>query len=600
MARNESDSSDPGHTIDEAEDARQHTEAAATGPRYVERDRLGHGGMGEVMLVHDSLIGRDVALKRLRKASSVKARHRFAREARLQGRLEHPAIAPVYDLQASGDAPFFTMKRVRGESLRALLAADHQPRLSERRLLSALSQVCLAVHYAHERGVVHRDIKPENVMLGDYGEVYLLDWGIAKVAGEEAAIEAGHDDTQVNTRAGELLGSVHYMAPEQIKTTAAGVDARADVYALGGLLFEILTRQRLHEPAPLEKMVAQILGGIDTRARIRATGVVVPPELAAICAQATRREPRERYATARALHEAIERYLDGDRDAELRRDGARTHAELAHHAAARALAAQSSDDESARRAEALRELGQALALDPANREARRTLVQLLTTPPRHLPLEVQTAQTTNLRHHIRRAALLGTAVYCYIMLNILFMYAGAIRDWSGFWPAHVLWLGALVASVLTAVRPRYSGLFAMLLLGTAASVEATRILSPLLVVPGLLAGHAVIFSLFNDVRQRLAAVAIVGIGWTLCAFGVPLGLFPPTMTPMNGGLFLDTQVVELARVFTAPMTWVAFGAMIVLPAIVVGAMRSAYGKADLQLRLQSWQLGQLVADDKRR
>jgi serine/threonine protein kinase len=598
MAPNPTDSSDPGHTIDEEAEATQLTDAAAPAPRYIERDRLGHGGMGEVLLVHDSLIGRDVALKRLRK-TSVKARHRFAREARLQGRLEHPAIAPVYDLQASGVAPFFTMKRVRGVSLRTVLAEEGQPRLSLRRLLSALSQVCLAVHYAHERGVVHRDIKPENVMLGDYGEVYLLDWGIAKVAGDDHPVDEAND-TQVNTRAGELLGSVHYMAPEQIKSAPGGVDARADVYALGGLLFEILTRQRLHQPAPLETMVEQILGGIDTRARIRQSTAAVPPELEAICVQATRRDPRDRFVSARALHEAIERYLDGDRDAELRRDGARNHAELARHAAVRALAAQSSDEESARRADALREIGQALALDATNPEARHTLVQLLTTPPRHLPPEVQQTHDANLRHHIRRAAGLGALVYTYILVNILFMYAHAIRDWSGFWPAHALWFGAMIASAVTAWRPRYLGLFAMLLFGTAASVEATRILSPLLIVPGLLAGHAVIFSLFNDLRHRIAAVGIIAAGWTVSAFGVSLGLFPNLITPMKGGLYIDSQVVDLARVFTAPMTWVAFGALIVMPAIVIGAMRTAYGKADLQLRLQSWQLGQLVPDDKRR
>jgi eukaryotic-like serine/threonine-protein kinase len=599
MAKNPSDSSDPGHTIDEADDATQLTEATALAPRYVERDRLGHGGMGEVLLVHDSLIGRDVALKRLRK-TSVKARHRFAREARLQGRLEHPAIAPVYDLQANGAAPFFTMKRVRGVSLRAVLTDESQPRLSQRRLLSALSQVCLAVHYAHESGVVHRDIKPDNVMLGDYGEVYLLDWGIAKVAGDGDHPVDEVNDTQVNTRAGELLGSVHYMAPEQIKSEPGGIDARADVYALGGLLFEILTRQRLHEPAPLEKMVEKILAGIDTRARVQKAAIAVPPELEAICVQATRRDPRERFASARALHDAIERYLDGDRDAELRRDGARNHAELARHAAVRALAARSSDEESACRADALRAVGQALAFDASNPEARQTLVQLLTTPPRHLPPEVQKTQQENLKHHIRRAAGLGALVYVYLLVNILFMYSHSIRSWSGFWPAHALWVGAMISAAATALRPRYLGLFAMLVFGVAASVEATRVLSPMLAVPGLLAAHAVIFSLFNDVRQRIAAVGIVVVGWTLAAFGEPLGLFPRTITPMNGGLFIDTSVVELARVFTAPMMWAAFLAMMVLPAIVVGAMRTAYGKADLQLRLQTWQLGQLLPDDKRR
>jgi eukaryotic-like serine/threonine-protein kinase len=569
--------------------------------RYLERDRLGQGGMGEVVLVHDTLIGRDIALKRLRQ-DTPQARHRFAREARIQGQLEHPAVAPVYDLSTGGGAPYFTMKRVRGVSLRSvlqsLIAKDGSAAtFSRRRLLTAFSQVCLAVHYAHERGVVHRDIKPENVMLGDYGEVYLLDWGIAKLqklaGGHEGSVEP--DDGDVHTRAGELVGTLAYMAPEQALSSIGKVDARTDVYALGALLFEILTLKRLHERAPLAVMMQRVVRGIDARASVRAPEVEVPPELEAACVAATRRQPAERLASARVLHEAIERYLDGDRDAELRLASARKHAESAQAAAEQAFAAAPASDEGALRGEALREVGKALALDASNPDALRTLVSLLTTPPRVVPEDVERERRATQHAVMRRAALLGAMVYVYILCNIFIVYGnGAIKSWAGVLPAQLLWLAAALASGVTALRPSYAGLFAMLVFGTAASVETTRILSPLLIVPGILAAHAVLYSLMRGIPQRIAVIAIVVVGWTVASFGEALGLYPRTIGAGSDGLFLYSTVVDLPNVFNASMIWYSFLALIVLPAILVGAVRSAYARADLQVRLQSWQLRQLL------
>jgi serine/threonine protein kinase len=156
--------------------------------RYQASGVIGKGGMGEVRLYKDLRISRYVAVKVLRDKlrSSPEYRSRFVLEARLQGQLEHPSIVPVHDLGVTPEGElFFSMARVRGVTLRAALetvrAGDHGARFVRRRLLTAFSSVCLAVDYAHCRGVVHRDLKPENVMLGDFGEVYVLDWGIAKV-----------------------------------------------------------------------------------------------------------------------------------------------------------------------------------------------------------------------------------------------------------------------------------------------------------------------------------------------------------------------------------------------------------------------------------
>src|SRR5262249_4049186 len=158
---------------------------------------------------------------------------------------------------------------------------------SRRKLLAAFSNVCLAVHYAHARGVLHRDLKPANLMLGDFGEVYVLDWGLAKIAGEaEAADEQvvsvpdGHQ-----TVAGAMLGTPGYPAPEVLRGQTATV--AADVYALGAILFEILTGKRLHPAENVQKLMASTIAGADARASVRAPQSDVAPELEALCVECT-------------------------------------------------------------------------------------------------------------------------------------------------------------------------------------------------------------------------------------------------------------------------------------------------------------------------
>ena len=141
---------------------------------------IGRGGMGEVVLAHDPDIGRDVALKRM-KAATPELVERFLREARIQARLDHPAIVPVHEVGRDADGvPFFTMKRVTGTTLEKQIETEKL-----QRLLRAFIEVCLAIDFAHARGVVHRDLKPSNIMLGDYGEVYVLDWGVARVLDDQ-------------------------------------------------------------------------------------------------------------------------------------------------------------------------------------------------------------------------------------------------------------------------------------------------------------------------------------------------------------------------------------------------------------------------------
>src|SRR5580658_2376447 len=221
--------------------------------RYAVKSLLGQGGMGEVHLTADGWIGREVAMKIAHQGQAAQPhlRARFVREALVQGQLEHPSIVPVYDLGTRPDgATFFTMKRVRGLTLQEIVRGlrEGDPAVtraySRRRLLTSMSSACLAVSFAHSRGIVHRDLKPENVMLGDFGEVYVLDWGVARVLDDSWAQRAHQASVGVSapigqTLAGALVGTPGYAAPEQVQGDRR-VGERSDVYALGAILFELL------------------------------------------------------------------------------------------------------------------------------------------------------------------------------------------------------------------------------------------------------------------------------------------------------------------------------------------------------------------------
>jgi serine/threonine-protein kinase len=321
------------------EDRPEPSPDAIVGGRYKLARRIGKGGMGEVMAARDVQIARDVAIKRMRAANpSEKAIQRFLREAMVQGRLEHPAIVPVHEIGRDTDGlPYFVMKKLAGTSLAKLLE-ERERDMPLQKLLRAFADVCLAVEFAHVRGIVHRDLKPDNIMLGDFGETYVLDWGVAKILGEddgEFADIGSSSSGEHATRAGTAIGTPGYMAPEQVRG-ASDIDGRADVYTLGCLLFEILCGEPLNPRGPEGMQTA--LETRDTRPSQRAPGREIPPELDELCVKATHVEREQRIPTARELAERIERFLDGDRDLALRRDLARAHLDRARTASPRAMA----------------------------------------------------------------------------------------------------------------------------------------------------------------------------------------------------------------------------------------------------------------------
>jgi serine/threonine-protein kinase len=319
------DTEDASSVAREAEASERATNALslrAFEERYEVLEVLGAGGMGEVRLCRDRVIGREVAMKTIRSPRADSPRRwRFVREARVQGQLEHPAVVPVYDLGVDPDGyPYFTMKRIRGVGLDVVverLRAGDGPtiqRFARRKLLRRFVQLCLAVDFIHARGVVHRDLKPANLMLGDFGEIYVLDWGLVKLVETDTEVEEQmivDASGAVRTGRGAVLGTPGYMSPEALRGEVDRIDARSDLYSLGVVLFEMLALEALHPRGSMPQKLLSVLRTDGARPGERAPRLHIAPELDDICARATRLDPAQRFASARELAEAIEAYLDG-------------------------------------------------------------------------------------------------------------------------------------------------------------------------------------------------------------------------------------------------------------------------------------------------
>ncbi len=280
-------------------------------PRYRITRRIGQGGMGTVYLAEDRTLGRMVALKVIRDAVLDKQSiERMIREARIIARLEHPGIVPVHDIGTLADGrAYYVMKWVQGRRLDEHF--DSAAGWPER--LRVFQRVCETVAFAHAHGVIHRDLKPQNVMVGPFGEVLVLDWGVAKVAldGEvdggafaSSPPDGAADTSPRHTAYGTILGTPAYMPPEQAQGAVDRIDERSDVFALGGVLYFLLTGQAPRTAAPTNDAGPPL---VPPRQRNR----TVPRRLEAICLKALRTDPDQRYAGASDLAAEVVRFLDG-------------------------------------------------------------------------------------------------------------------------------------------------------------------------------------------------------------------------------------------------------------------------------------------------
>jgi serine/threonine-protein kinase len=281
-------------------------------PRIEDDGVIGRGGMGQVHRVYDRNIRRFAALKILdaEHQEEAHAQRRFLAEAQITGQLEHPNIVPAHELAIDPNGiPYFTMKLVVGDAFHTWLK-KHPPGTVERIAggIEVLLKVCDALAYAHDRGVIHRDLKPSNIMVGAFGQVYLMDWGLAKLLHSEPASGAG-----ALMNAPGPVGTPDYMAPEQAGGNPSDVDERSDVFGVGAMLFEVLAGHGPYGPANatgqelLERAEAGQVLSIDAACE----SVGVAKRIRAVAERATKADPADRYQTVTEMQEAMRAFLHG-------------------------------------------------------------------------------------------------------------------------------------------------------------------------------------------------------------------------------------------------------------------------------------------------
>lgn len=559
--------------------------------RYERLKVLGEGGMGKVWLLRDERIGRRVAQKVLLESiDDPGMRARFLREARLQGQLEHPAVVPVYDLGTGTDGKlYFTMKRVRGVTLSDVIARSRGKdpetleKFSQRRLLTAFAQVCLAVDFAHERGVVHRDLKPDSLMLGDHGEIYVLDWGVARVMHEDNR-EVDSDSPSVavepTTQKSGLTGTPGYIAPDQLRGGLLGPSA--DVFALGAILVEILTHQPLFGTGTTMQRLHRSLEPFDVRALVHASGRDVPIELVAICARATAPDPHLRTPSCRALHDALDAWLDGERDQQARRQLAEQH--LANSRAA--MLASRDDLEAHKRA--LHETGRALALVPDHPEARAVILSLFASSPSTVPPEVEAAIELDLGAQARIMARGGALGMASMLLFLPALMLLGVRNWVG---VSFLFTMVVIAAVISAAvgqRKERSAalLYVAVFFNNLVFALCAGLYGPLVLVPSMVITNTVVLALHLEGKLRQWA-----IGSACLAVALPVVLSATGVTPVNylaqgGGILMRPLWLELPPMGT--LLFVAIGTLIAIVngAFSVVSVRDSLTIAERRLQMQ--------------
>ena len=296
---------------------------------YAVEAELGRGGMGVVYRAFDPRLRRHIALKLMHQEATAANLTRFREEAQVTAQLQHPSIVPIYGIgQTKSGEIYYTMRLVRGQTLTEVVSehrahvAGGDPEAPEGwtpfKLLQMFVTVCRSVSYAHDRGVVHRDLKPSNVMIGAYGEVNVLDWGLAKFLGSSArdGLSGAHEPTPAEgilregvVQAGTIVGTPAFMAPEQAYGRSPNVSFSADVYSLGAILYYILTGT-----PPRHGTAAEVMEQLTRRTsppQLRTSEPGISPDLDRLCMSALASEPSERLGSATLLADSVEGHLEG-------------------------------------------------------------------------------------------------------------------------------------------------------------------------------------------------------------------------------------------------------------------------------------------------
>ena len=541
-------------------------------------DLLGKGGMGEVWAAMDERLVREVALKRMRTTAPTKDElTRFLREAKIQARLPHPSIVPVYELGTDAEGfPYFTMKKLEGTTLAHVMAAGTA---TQQRMLRAIVDVCLAIHMAHENKIVHRDLKPSNIMLGDYGEVYVLDWGVARILDEEE--ERGTSAMLVSspghTKTGQLLGTPGYMSPEQVRGAAVGPPS--DVYAIGSILFEILAGETLHPrgTAALASTLDRHDGSPAARAPVRA----IPPELDELCSEALAEDPAQR-PSARVVADRIQRYLDGDRDIEHRRV-----------LAAKLVVDGRAALDRGERADAVRLVGRALALDPNNAEAAGLVVSLVTTVPDKVPAEVEQViashEESAMRARSRRALLPMLGFYFLTpFLSLL-----VVANWL---PLVGVYAAITLLTVLAVInwRVRRVPIVLWLLGNLVACAVFTRLTGPYVLTPVLICSILMSASAqpwLNDRPWLLVIIAAIAVALPFALEEV--GWFARSWAMTAQGVVSSGTIFLRDKANAWPLFWSNLLIVVLVSHYARGISRDRR-IAQRALIIQTWQLRHLL------
>jgi serine/threonine-protein kinase len=535
---------------------------------------LGRGGMGEVLIATDAQIGRQVAIKRIRGDVGPMLEARFLREAQIQARLDHPAIVPVHQIGRDPEGrPFFTMKRVTGKTLESTI--EHA---SQQQLLRIFVDVCHAIDFAHSRGIVHRDLKPANIMLGDFAEVYVLDWGVARVLAEaeDAHVLPRVPTDSGQTEIGSLLGTPGYMSPEQVRGESVGT--ATDVYALGSILFELLTREPLHPrgAAAISATLQHPTAAPSDRKRD------VPPELCMATREALAAVPGER-PTAHVLADRVQKYLDGDRDLARRRT-------LAAAQLSAARGALDADD----RGLAMQTAGRALALDPESHDAAQILTSLTLEPPVKNPPELEAhlaaQDVTVARRQWRQVAFAWLAFYVPLPVMLL----AGVRD-----PLQLVafYTPVTLCMLLSSYWSKYGRpLLVVSMIGSiTAMVALSRLFGPFILVPTILAVMANGFLSYpTHIRRPAVPIAMVVGGFLLIVGLEEIGVLARTWTIAGNALVSQSAFTNLEGTAGTAILIGANAMAILVCALFARSIAASRWEANRKLEIQAWHLRKLV------